>query len=83
MRYIAEQLRFDQGFRDGATVHCDKGPTAPVRVNRLRKQLFARSAFSMQQYGQINRGGATPESDGSLDTPAASIYIFEFEQTFG
>ena len=57
---VAEQLRFDELFGDGGTVHLNEAlaGSRAVAMNRPRDELFANAALSQQHHGGI--GGSGP-----------------------
>ena len=57
---VSEELRFDQGGRNGSAVHRDKGvPRAAGQgVYRLRNELLARTGLSGHEHGRFRRGYA-------------------------
>ena len=59
---VAEQLGFEEAFRDGGAVHGDQGAAlarAPA-MNRLRQQLLARAALALDQHREVRRRPAPP-----------------------
>src|SRR4029453_14031046 len=56
--YVAEQLAFEQGFRNGAAVDRDEALIAPCAgvMNCPRGQLLAGSCFPCDEHGTRRRG---------------------------
>ena len=57
--HVAEQLAFDQLFRNGGAVDLDEGraPAPAQRVDRPRDQLFAGAVFAVNQHAAVGRRG--------------------------
>ena len=57
---VAEQLRFEQVFRNRGAIDRDEGPLGAraEHVKRARKELLARAAFSLDEDGRVGCGRA-------------------------
>ena len=56
----SEQLAFDQRCRNRRTIHLDKGTLTPRRalVDKARQNFLSGAAFTQNQYGNVETGGA-------------------------
>ena len=67
---MTEQLRFDEGLRNGAATDGDKWAfsSGAEVMNRVRDQLFAGPALTRDEYRRVDVGYAANEV---VDSPAS------------
>src|SRR5439155_2325603 len=82
---VAEKLAFQQVFRNGRTIDCQKGSltAAAMMVNGAGHQFLARAALSRDQRGGVAGRELTDQLENALHRVAASddanIVIFGFQ----
>ena len=77
--FVAEQLAFQQRFREGGAVDRDERiPTALARImDRLREQLLAGAAFTGDENGRIGPRITFRSAQGALEGGAVSQDLLE------
>ena len=68
--FVAEKFRIDRAFRNGSAVHGNVVSVfaGAVRMNDLRKELLAYSAFAGHQYRKIGRSDPQGYFESAVQT---------------